>query len=120
MPPHLKSEGEEFDCAQFIANEMDSVESWVRNVERKPSSFSLPTSSDRFYPDFLIRLDNGGIVAAEYKGAHLATGRDAGEKKRIGELWERRSSGRCTFAWVENQSWAAITAAAGRCRTRTS
>ena len=112
---NLKSDGEEFECAQFIANEMEGVECWIRNVERKPSSFSLPTSSDRFYPDFLIRLENGGIVAAEYKGAHLATGKDSEEKKRIGKLWERRSGGRCAFAWVENKEWTPLADAARRC-----
>lgn len=105
---NLKSEGEEFRCAEFIANEMDGVNCWIRNVERKPSSFSLPTSSDRFYPDFLIRMDQGGIIAAEYKGKHIATGDDSKEKKRIGELWERRSAGHCAFAWVENQDWSSL------------
>ena len=47
---NLKSEGEEFNCAQFIANEMDGVDTWIRNVEHKPSSFSLPTSSHRLFP----------------------------------------------------------------------
>jgi type III restriction enzyme len=113
---NLKPGGEEFDCAQFIANQMDGVACWIRSVARKPSSFSLPTSSDRFYPDFLIRMDGGGIIAAEYKGAHLATGHDSVEKKRIGELWERRSDGRCAFAWVDRPGeWAPITDAARRC-----
>ena len=115
---NLKSEGEEFDCAQFIANQMDGVRNWVRNVERKPGSFSLPTSSDRFYPDFLIRMENGGIIAAEYKGSHIADGKDSDEKKRMGELWERRSNGRCAFAWVEKSDstgWAPLKRAAERC-----
>lgn len=112
---NLKAEGEEFECAQFIANEMDGVECWIRNVEKKASSFSLPTSSDRFYPDFLVRTWNGGIIAAECKGAHLATGKDSEEKKRIGALWERRSGGRCAFAWVENKDWAPLEEAAKRC-----
>lgn len=111
---NLKAEGEEFRCAEFIANEMADVDCWIRNVERKPSSFSLPTSSDRFYPDFLIRMTNGGIIAAEYKGKHLATGDDSKEKKRIGELWERRSHGCCAFAWVENQDWVTLKEAAER------
>ena len=74
----------------------------------------MPTSSDRFYPDFLIRMDQGGIIAAEYKGKHIATGDDSKEKKRIGELWERRSAGRCAFAWVENQDWSSLKEAALR------
>lgn len=99
---NLRSDGEEFDCAQFIANEMAYVDSWIRNVERKPSSFSLPTSSDRFYPDFLIRLVNGRTIAAEYKGAHLAGSPDSIEKRRIGEVWERRSNGGCAFVWLDH------------------
>lgn len=116
---NLKDEGEEFSCAEFIANQMEGVRDWVRNVERKPGSFSLPTSSDRFYPDFLIRLDNGGIIAAEYKGSHIADGKDSDEKKCMGELWERRSNGRCAFAWVEvadSKSWTPLKRAAERCR----
>lgn len=116
---NLKSEGEEFECAQFIANEMEGVRYWLRNVERKAGAFSLPTSSDRFYPDFLIRLENGGIIAAEYKGSHIADSRDSDEKNRMGELWERRSNGRCAFAWVEkvdNVNWAPLKSAAEKCR----
>lgn len=112
---NLKSEGEEFHCAAYIANNMAGVDCWIRNVERKPSSFSLPTSSDRFYPDFLIRLDNGGIVAAEYKGADRSTSDESKEKRRVGELWERRSGGRCAFAWVENEDWTPLKQAVARC-----
>jgi type III restriction enzyme len=115
---NLKDEGEEFNCAEFIANQMEGVRDWVRNVERKPGSFSLPTSSDRFYPDFLIRLDNGGIIAAEYKGSHIADGKDSDEKKCMGELWERRSNGRCVFAWVEvtdSKNWTPLKRAVDRC-----
>lgn len=112
---NLKSEGEEFDCAQFIANDLEGVESWIRNVERKPGSFSLPTSSDRFYPDFLIRLPSKRIVAAEYKGGHIADSADSREKRSLGELWERRSGGHCAFAWVEKGDFAAIEAAIRRC-----
>lgn len=113
---NLKEDGEEFRCAAFIANEMDGVRDWIRNVEKKPSSFSLPTSGDRFYPDFLIRLESGGIIAAEYKGAHLASNAESQEKKRMGELWERRSGGRCAFAWVEHEDWSDIEQSADRCR----
>lgn len=102
---NLKSEGEEFECAQIIARELPNVEWWIRNVERKPGSFWLQTSSDRFYPDFLIRLYDGVTLAVEYKGAHLSDSHESREKKQIGELWERRSDGRCRFVWVENKNW---------------
>ncbi len=105
---NLKSEGEEFDCAQEIANHLPNVDWWIRNVERKANSFWLQTSSDRFYPDFLIRLYSGVTLAVEYKGAHITDSRDSREKKQIGELWERRSNGKCKFVWVENRNWQAL------------
>lgn len=69
-------------------------------------------SSDKFYPDFLVRLTNGVTLAVEYKGAHLADGKDSEEKRRIGELWAKRSEGRCRFVWVEKRNWNAIKVAA--------
>lgn len=105
---NLKNMGEEFECAEFIANQLDGVAWWVRNVERKPTSFWLQTSSDRFYPDFLLQMKDGPLVAVEYKGAHLKDTRDSQEKQRIGTLWEKRSEGRCRFIWVENKNWSAL------------
>lgn len=105
---NLKSSGEEFECAEFIANELDDVEWWVRNVERKPGSFWLQTASDRFYPDFVVRMKSGLTLAIEYKGAHIADTADSREKQRIGELWARRSNGSCGFVWVESRNWQAI------------
>jgi type III restriction enzyme len=105
---NLKSAGEEFECAQFIANELAGVDWWVRNVDRKPTSFWLQTASDRFYPDFVVQMTDGPLVAVEYKGALIAGNRDSREKQRIGELWARRSGGRCRFAWIENRQWRSI------------
>ena len=112
MIGNLKASGEELECAQFIANEMDDVEWWVRNVEKKPTSFWLQTSSDKFYPDFIIRLKSGVTLAVEYKGGHIADSSDSKEKKRIGELWARRSSGNCGFVWVEDKNWETLKDAA--------
>lgn len=105
---NLKGSGEEFECAEFIANRLEDVAWWVRNVEKKPTSFWLQTASDRFYPDFLIQMNHGPLVAVEYKGSHISDTRDSREKKRIGELWARRSEGRCLFVWVENKDWDSI------------
>lgn len=113
---NLKDRGEEFDCAEYIANQLPGIDWWIRNVERKPSSFSLQTASDRFYPDFLLGLPGGGVVAVEYKGSHLADSADSREKKQIGELWERRGTG-CAFAWVERGNWEPIRAAIARLST---
>ena len=110
---NLKDHGEEFDCAEYIANQLPGVTWWIRNVERKPTSFSLQTASDRFYPDFLIGLDGGSTIAVEYKGKHLSDSGESRGKRRIGELWERRSRN-CAFAWVEQRDWTAIKNAAAR------
>jgi type III restriction enzyme len=114
---NLKDRGEEFECAEYIANQLQGVSWWVRNVERKTTSFSLQTASDRFYPDFLFGLEDGGIVAVEYKGSHIADGSDSREKRRIGDLWERRSE-TCAFAWVENRDWGKIRDAVARLEQR--
>lgn len=110
---NLKDRGEEFECAEYIANRLPGIAWWIRNVERKPTSFSLQTVSGRFYPDFLAGVENGGIVAIEYKGAHLADNAESRAKRRIGELWERRSQG-CAFAWVEQGGYDAIMDAVDR------
>lgn len=108
---NLKAEGEEFECAEFLANQLPGVAWWVRNVEKKPGSFWLQTASDRFYPDFVVKMESGLVLALEYKGAHIADGRDAREKETIGKLWAARSGGRCDFVMVKDRDWAAISAA---------
>jgi type III restriction enzyme len=105
---NLKSTGEEFECAQILANESEDVVWWVRNVERKQHAFWLQLASARFYPDFLAKLSDGTLLAIEYKGAHLAATKESQEKRRIGELWAERSEGACRFLWIENKSWAAL------------
>ena len=89
--------GEETLCAQVI-DSSPKVKYWVRNLERQPQfSFWLQTATDRFYPDFLVLLEDGRILAVEYKGAHLLTTDDTKEKRQIGDLWAARSNGRCLF-----------------------
>lgn len=93
----LKSDGEEFQCAEFI-DRLPEVKFWVRNLERQPKfSFWLQTSTDRFYPDFVCLLNDGRYLVVEYKGVQLWSADDAKEKREIGELWEARSAGQCLF-----------------------
>lgn len=102
LPGELKPEltGEETACAVAI-DEMDEVKWWVRNLERQAeASFWLPTSTDRFYPDFVAELTDGRILVVEYKGAHLYDAGDAREKRGIGNVWASASGGRCLFAMV--------------------
>ena len=104
----LKSTGEEHECAQIV-DSLDEVACWVRNLDSQPSrSFWLQTSKGRFYPDFVCKLTDGRILVVEYKGSHLYT--DAEEKRVIGELWEKRSHGRCLFVMPTNREFGELRA----------
>ena len=83
-------DGEEFQCAQVI-DSLPGLKHWVRNVARHPRSFWLPTASDKFYPDFVAEMEDGRLLVVEYKGAHLAEGKDTAEKRAVGAVWERES-----------------------------
>lgn len=107
---NLKSQGEEFDCANFIANRLEGVRDWIRNVERKQSAFSLPTSRYRFYPDFLVRMENGHVLVVEYKGADRYDQPDQVEKRRIAELWARRAGPKYHFVMPKQRDWGMIRA----------
>jgi len=110
---NLKSQGEEFECANFIANELDGVKDWIRNIERKPGAFSLPTSKHRFYPDFLVRMQDGCVLVVEYKGAHLYE--EQAEKRRIGELWARRAGDKYRFVMPKQRDWDMVRSAVKEC-----
>ena len=93
-------EGEEFRCAQAV-DSTPGVKFWLRNVANHPASFWLPTAKGKFYPDFVALLEDGRLMVVEYKGSHIAEGSDTAEKRTIGELWERKSDGRCLFLMAE-------------------
>jgi len=99
--------GEEAECAAFI-DALDEVEYWVRNLERNDYSFWLPTSSDKFYPDFVASLKDGRVLVVEYKGSHFAETPDTKEKDMIGRIWAERSDGRCLFITVTARDFEAI------------
>lgn len=93
----LASEGEEFECAQII-DTLSQVKFWVRNLSNRPqTSFWLPTSTDRFYPDFVVMLTDGRILVVEYKGADRLTNDDTKEKTNVGELWANKSDQQSLF-----------------------
>jgi len=95
-------DGEEVQCAQAL-DSLPAVKHWVRNVSRDSQSFWLPTSTDKFYPDFVAQLNDGRLFVVEYKGEHIAEGPDTQEKRTIGELWERHSHGKGLFLVVERR-----------------
>jgi type III restriction enzyme len=88
--------GEETEFAQAL-DEEPQIQCWLRNAERQAASFRLPTSTDFFYPDFIAQLADNRILAAEYKGAHLADNKDTKEKANVGEVWEKLSNGKALF-----------------------
>jgi type III restriction enzyme len=107
---NLAAEGEEFECADFLARQLEGVKYWVRNVDRKPTSFSLQTSTDRFYPDFVCLLEDERILVVEYKNTKDWDLPDNKEKRQLGELWERRSAGKCLFVMPRGKDWEAMKA----------
>ena len=102
---NLKPDGEEFECAEYLANQCPEVETWIRNVEKKPGAFSLQTSTDRFYPDFVCRLTKGRILAVEHKSATSYSNDDSVEKRTLGELWAKASNGKCLFVMTAGRTW---------------
>lgn len=96
--------GEEADCAAFI-DSLEQVEYWIRNLERSDYSFWLQTSSDKFYPDFIVQLKDGRVLVVEYKGGHIITSDDTDEKTMIGNIWAAKSKGRCVFAMVGKDNY---------------
>jgi len=101
----LKEAGEEYDCAMRLDQARDKVLWWVRNVPRKYGSFWLPTSTDRFYPDFVAMLKDGRCLAIEYKNATDFTNDDSREKRKVGALWEELGKGKYLFLMLCGPEW---------------
>lgn len=114
LPGELKEDidAEETACAIEL-DRLDAVKCWVRNLERQPeASFWLPTSTDRFYPDFVAELTDGRLFALEYKGGDRYSNDDSKEKRDIGTVWAAASQGRCVFAMVTDAATAGLSVAA--------
>ena len=107
---NLKDGGEEYDCAVFL-DTLPEVKYWVRNIEkRERHSFSLQTTTDKFYPDFVCLLHDGRYLVVEYKGEDRWSNDDSREKRALGELWEIRSGGTCLFIMPKGKDLEAIKA----------
>ncbi len=82
---------EEIECAKAIDRNSD-IDYWIRNLEKDPKhAFWLPTSENKFFPDFIAKLKDGRIFVIEYKGAHLLNKEDTKAKAAIGEVWAKES-----------------------------
>lgn len=90
--PRVADMNKEEEAFAFALDKNPLVEFWVRNIERNPvHAFWLPTSSDKFYPDFVAKLKDGRLLVTEYKGQHLLTNEDTKEKDNVGKLWASKS-----------------------------
>lgn len=99
---------EEIECAQNI-DINPNVEFWIRNLERQEfHSFWLQTPTDKFYPDFIVKLKDGTIVLIEYKGEHLYDTPDSKEKRQIGDFYHAVSGGKCRFKMLNGKDWKAL------------
>jgi type III restriction enzyme len=96
----LRHGGEEFHAAMAI-DDHSMVRWWVRNVDRTPWSYWLPTSADRFYPDFIAELVDGRKLVIEYKGEDRTDNADSQEKRNIGARLQEVSDGTIIFLWAE-------------------
>lgn len=99
-----------FDSAEeeVCAREIDclpEVKYWVRNVDRHPNSYRFQTSTDYFYPDFIMQLNDGRLYIVEYKGAGFYSMDDSKEKNNIGKLWQEKSNGKCLFKMVSDEKY---------------
>lgn len=94
--------GEEADCAHII-DKHPHVEFWVRNLDGQPKhAFWLPTSTDKFYPDFVLKLNDGRFLVIEYKGAHLDNA-DTNEKNLNGHVWAKEAGALFLMAWKKDK-----------------
>lgn len=103
LPGELEGKGEEYECALAL-DSIKQVKYWVRNLSGQPrAAFWLPTSSDRFYPDFVALLEDDRLLVVEYKGAAYVSNDDSKEKRQLGELWEKKSNGKGLFLMAEKK-----------------
>jgi len=96
----LKHGGHEWEAAVHI-DDHPAVKYWVRNVHRTAWAYSLPTSTDLFYPDFVAELIDGRKLIVEYKGDDHTDNRDSLEKRNIGARLQEVSEGQVVFLWGE-------------------
>ena len=84
----------ETEVINDVAN-LDSVEWWTRNVERR--GFYI-NGFINHYPDFIIKTKKGKIILLETKGNHL----EAAKKIRLGNLWANKAGNDYRYCLVYN------------------
>lgn len=77
-----------------VAN-LETVEWWHRNLSRG-KGFRINGALNH-YPDFLVKLKSGKVLALETKGDDRDNS-DSANKVRLGKQWEAKSGG--TFRYM--------------------
>jgi len=96
--------GEEVECALALDRHAKVIH-WIRNLEKQPRhAFCLPTSTDKFYPDFVAQLVDGRVFIVEYKGAHLKDNPDTVEKTAVGRAWAKTSGNLFLMAFKQDDA----------------
>lgn len=96
----LEDGSEEWLCALAI-EQHPRVRRWVRNLDSDSThGFWLPTSSTRFYPDFVCELTDGRLAVIEYKGEQIRYVPKELHKAQVGLRWAECSGGRALFVMV--------------------
>lgn len=74
--PFDSKNDEDVKCALAL-DALPELKYWTPNVSRHPNSFSLPTSTDKFYPDFVAVMEDGRLmvvaIATSYSRASLCS-----------------------------------------------
>ena len=97
---HLNDEEKQLALA---IDRSEKVRWWIRNPEF--SGFYLQGwGRNRFFPDFIVGLENGDTLVVEYKGEHLITNDDSKYKKETGDLWAKLGGNAYKFQMVDRDS----------------
>jgi type III restriction enzyme len=96
---------EEFDCAVYI-DRLDEVRYWIRNLDDKKNAFWLQLPHRKFFPDFVVMLQDGKTLVVEYKGKHLYEAEEV--KRQIGNAWAEASDGKCLFCMPTDRKFEII------------
>lgn len=95
-------------CAKKI-DDHPNVRRWLRNLSYESAGgYSLPLSPGKFFPDFIVELEDWRTAIVEYKGPHLANNPKELHKRDVGKLWADRSAGKCVFVWVVDHDWTTL------------
>lgn len=94
------ADGEEMQCAVAL-DSLPAVKHWIRNVPKHPNAFALPRAQGRHYPDFAAELNDGRILAVEYKGQRGKSDPKEIESLNIGKKYQEVSGGKAIYCRVE-------------------